>query len=168
MKNVLYFLIGGGLGALAMYFAIKNHYERCSTEEIESVREAFKNRQEELEKYNKEPPVDDLVMRRWDSSVKFVEDVPYVIEPEEFGEMDDYEKILLTYYDGDGVLADDNYDRIDDPDVVVGDAIAEFEDTDVVYVRNDNRKIDYEITLDEREYTEAMKAERPWRHDDEN
>ncbi len=86
---------------------------------------------------------------------------PYVISPEEFGEFDDYEKISLTYY-ADEVLADDNDEIVSES--VVGDALnhfGEFED-DSVFVRCDEKKCDYEILLDQRNFSEAV-GDRPHR-----
>lgn len=101
---------------------------------------------------------------------KLGKEVPYVITPEEFGELYDYEKVSLTYYK-DGVLTDDNDDVIDDVDVVIGvdslDHFGEYED-DSVYVRNDQRMCDYEILLDNRTYSEAMKQEKPYLHQDDD
>ena len=82
------------------------------------------------------------------------EETPYVISPEEFGELDDYEKVSLTYY-ADGYLVEGDLGIIDDVDVVVGpdalDSFGEYEE-DAVYVRNDQHKTDYEILLSEMNY----------------
>lgn len=87
-------------------------------------------------------------------------DKPYVIPPEEFGEMDDYEKISLSYY-ADGVLADDMGELVDDVDDIVGlDSLThfgEYED-DSVFVRNDVRKCDYEILLEPGNYSDLNKS----------
>lgn len=82
---------------------------------------------------------------------------PYVIPPEEFGEFEDYEKISLTYY-ADGVLADDGDEIVDDVEDMVGDALwhfGEYED-DSVFVRCDERKCDYEILLDQRNFSDVV------------
>lgn len=83
----------------------------------------------------------------------------YVITPEEFGEFDDYEKISLSYFD-DQILADENLDIVDDIEETVGiDSLThfgEYED-DSVFVRNDERKCDYEILLDHRDYEDVVK-----------
>ena len=83
---------------------------------------------------------------------------PYVISPEEYGELE-YEEIELTYY-ADGVLADDMNNKIDDVDDVVGldslDQFGEYEE-DSVHVRNDRLKCDFEILLDSRNYTDVIK-----------
>ena len=84
------------------------------------------------------------------------EKIPYVIPPEEFGEFDDYERISLTYY-ADGVLTDENDEIVDDVEEIVGDGLdhfGEYED-DSVFVRCDERKCDYEILLDQRNFSEV-------------
>lgn len=80
---------------------------------------------------------------------------PYLISPDEFGEIWEYEVINLYFY-SDHLLVDDNGDTIDDPINIVGveafnklwDAVAGKEDIDVVYIRNDERKIDIEVLID--------------------
>ena len=86
-------------------------------------------------------------------------DKPYVISPEEFGELEDYDKIGLTYY-ADGALAtDDTNELVDDVDNIVGidslDTFGDYED-DAVHVRNDRLKCDYEILKDVRNYTDTL------------
>lgn len=73
-------------------------------------------------------------------------DLPYVIAPYEFGELDGYAKVSLTYF-ADGILADEYGEEVDDAEEIVGDALShfgEYED-DSVYVRNDAKRCDYEI-----------------------
>lgn len=81
---------------------------------------------------------------------------PYVIDPDEFGEFDDYDKISLTYY-SDGILADDLDELVEDVEEVIGmDSLGhfgEYED-DAVHVRNDRLRADYEILRDSRTYRE--------------
>ena len=80
---------------------------------------------------------------------------PYVISPEEFGDCD-YETVSLTYY-ADKVLTDDMDEPIEDVENTVGsdslNHFGEYED-DSVFVRNDRLKIDYEILLDLRKYSD--------------
>ena len=88
------------------------------------------------------------------------DDRPYVISPDEFGELDDYDLISLTYY-ADEVLADDIDEIVEDVDDVVGlDSLTHFGEyePDSVFVRNDRLKADYEILLDERTYPEAIQG----------
>lgn len=83
---------------------------------------------------------------------------PYVISPDEFGEMEDedYDKVSVTYY-ADGVLADEYDEVVENVDEIVGEEslthFGEYED-DSVFVRNDKLKCDYEILLDQRNYSD--------------
>lgn len=85
---------------------------------------------------------------------------PYVISPQEYGELDDYEQISLTHY-SDGTLADIHDNIIDDVDEIVGADYAshfgEYED-DSVFIRNDAKKCDYEILYDERTWADILES----------
>lgn len=85
---------------------------------------------------------------------------PYVIAPEEFGELYDYDTISLTYFK-DGVLTDSYDEPIEDIDATVGEDFhthfGEYED-DSVFIRNDVRKADYEILYDTRTYASVLEA----------
>ena len=105
---------------------------------------------------NQDEPEDD------ESSVYFVREgaaeEPYTISPEDFGEEDGYDTETLTYYD-DGILADDQDNLIESVDKMVGlESLAkfgEYED-DVVYVRNEQYKCDYEILIDLRRWEDVV------------
>lgn len=90
-----------------------------------------------------------------------IDDEPYVIRPDLFDTLDDYESMTLTYY-ADGVLADMFDVPIDNPDTLVGTDFvdcfnADEVDGDVVYVRNERKKTDFEIIEDLRNYSDMMK-----------
>lgn len=82
---------------------------------------------------------------------------PYVISPLDFGELDDYNQIELTYY-LDGILEDEDYHIVTDADELIGpDALntfGEYED-DSVFVRNERLCTDFQILKDYRTYDEA-------------
>ena len=65
----------------------------------------------------------------------------------------------LSIIQRDGVLADENDEVIEDVEDAVGidslNHFGEYED-DSVFVRNDARKCDYEILLDQRTYSEVV------------
>lgn len=82
---------------------------------------------------------------------------PYVITPDEFGDTG-YETVCLTLY-ADGVITDDFGDMMsdDDIDTLIGrDSLKHMgenpEDPDVLYVRNENEEVDYEIARDVDKY----------------
>ena len=82
---------------------------------------------------------------------------PYVIEPIEFGELDDYKTFELTYYE-DGILEDEDYDIVKNPEEILGPyalgSFGEYED-DSVFVRNERLRADFQILKDYRTYDEA-------------
>lgn len=90
------------------------------------------------------------------------DDVPYVISEEEYMQNDtDYTQISLTFYEGDNVLADDRDDPIPTVDDLVGDNnLLRFgdwsNDPNVVYVRNDVREQEYEITRSQGKFSDEV------------
>ena len=79
---------------------------------------------------------------------------PYVITPDEFGDIYEYDTITLHYF-ADKVLADEDDEIITNVDEIIGrDSLTHFGEyePDSVYVRNDEMKADYEILLDLRNY----------------
>ena len=93
-----------------------------------------------------------------DSSAK-VPDViadPYVISIDDFGQEEGYDTITLTAY-SDGTIANYADDELEDPESTVGeDILSKFGDEDVVYIRNDRLKADFEVVRDNRTYVEVV------------
>lgn len=180
LKYMATFVAGAALGSLATWMFVKKKYERIAQEEIDSVKAVYSKRKPKTEKKDDEDiQVDKKEVAEYEEMIKSTgyskySDIskskvktkaerndlerPYVIRPEEFGELDGYEMISLTHY-SDGVLADDDDQKMadDEIDEVVGadyaEHFGEYED-DSVFVRNDRLKCDYEILLDQRKYSE--------------
>lgn len=98
------------------------------------------------------------------------EQVPYIISNEEFliGEKD-YDQESMTYYEGDGVLADERDQMVPESDEKVGDGnLQRFghgsKDKNMLYVRNDKMELDFEIALSEGEYAKEVMG---FEHSDE-
>ena len=77
---------------------------------------------------------------------------PYVIDPTEYGDFEDYTTICLTHF-ADGVLVDDAGDIMtkEEIDESVGQDYADYFGTysdDLVVIRNDDRCADYHIERD--------------------
>lgn len=84
------------------------------------------------------------------------ESIPYVITEDEFGEFGNEEQTLIYY--SDFVLADEDDDIITDPESVIGEALKEFNEDPLlerVYVRDENKEIDYIILKSEKSYSEV-------------
>ena len=181
ISGFILFAAGAAVGSAATWKIVKTKYERIAQEEIDSVKEAFapknipderiddfekKNDQEMAEYAKTLSDTGYVVTNRLNELERKIEekgepvttDGPYVISPEEFGDLDDYETISLTYY-ADNVLADDMDEIVDDPEEVVGldslERFGEYEE-DSVHVRNDEKHCDYEILRDLRNYADVV------------
>lgn len=116
-------------------------------------------RRKRLREYN------DIIQReKYNSSIEREEhmsmDEPYVITPEEFDEHEDYSTEFLTYY-ANGVLVKDIYDEIvpdrEIPELVGRESLEHFGDyeDELVHVRNDRLKCDFEISIDTKKYIDV-------------
>lgn len=179
------FALGTAFGGVAAWRFARKTYERIAEEEIASVKESYSRREAVMVKPTEETPdAEALAQQPRESVVEYAArlrkegylpkegeekkeekpvsavDAPYVISPEEFGELDGYSEITLTYY-SDGTLTDENDELIDDPEEIVGsdfhNHFGEYEE-DSVHVRNDKLRCDYEILFDQRPYAEVLKA----------
>jgi len=110
---------------------------------------------------NPQPDPEDIGDESWvDAPRSF--DRPYVIDAAEWMLNEtNYDQITLTYWADDDVLADDASHIIFDVDTVVGAANLhrwgfKSEDKDIVYVRNEKMTTDYEITRDDRNFSEVV------------
>lgn len=167
--NVLIFFLGAGVGSLVTWKLVKTKYEQIAQEEIDSVKEVFNKRLEEAEKSTSElktelesvrysSVVSELGYGNSDEDKDYEEDPSvYVISPDEYGDKD-YEEVSLTYYD-DEILAYDNDVVVNNIDELIGldslDRFGEYEDN-MLHVRNDILKKDFEIYLDTRNFADVV------------
>ena len=176
-------VVGVGIGVAGTYSYFKDKYEKLAEEDFNSRRVFDEDKKDEpvepvVEKtadsrtvdkpsiaaysaiLQKEGYVNYSDMQDKKQKQEIAVDRPYVIQPSDFGEFDDYEKISLTYT-ADGVLLDDMNEIVDDIEETVGEDslehFGEYED-DSVYVRNDAKKCDYEILLDQSYYQEIFET----------
>lgn len=188
LRNFFILAVGAAIGSAVTWYIVKTKYEQIANEEIESVKEAFRHKNTEPETGSsvdqKDEHATDPKSEEVDSyctmlntlhytneskatkndEEKGTEEMteknsgPYVITPDEFGNIEEYDAISLNYY-ADGVLADDWDEIIDDIDDVVGEDslnhFGEYEE-DSVFVRNDDRCTDYEILRDLRNYWDVV------------
>lgn len=193
LNNILLFAAGAAVGSLVTWRYFKSKYEVVEDKIEEETEEAEGKYKEEnlggLEsKLNyKKPPLKEYVKMVEDNGYvpkTHMEEVeeeiangewgdkdvyePYIIRPEEYGELHAYETLSLNYY-ADGVLTDELDNPIEDVESLVpadfADHFGEYED-DVVHVRNDNLECDYEILRDLRKFTDVV-GEYPYPTEDE-
>ena len=173
MKGLFIFAAGVVAGAVAGAYLIKDKVMADAKQEIEEVREYYKSKketkkeEEPVEEKQEETKVEDKkeyeeITRNYtnynkasEQPKKIVEDMPYVIDVEEFGELPEYDTATYTYF-ADGVLVDDVDDVIDDPDPIIGlenlKIFEEFPGCSAIYVRNDIWRMDFEVLKDDWEW----------------
>lgn len=195
LNKTFIFIAGAVIGSVVTWKVVKTKYEQIANEEIESVKERFRDREmtvkDVVETCNNEGVNVDISLKDKDidkcndiidkngyrnySTKKYSDNKieekeedeemegPYVISPEEFDESE-YKAETLTYY-ADGILTDLYDNIIDEKDIdgLIGkDSLThfgEFED-DTVFVRNDEKEIDYEVLRDDDEYYDKYPSER--------
>ena len=180
-NNVIMFAAGAILGSVVTWRFIDTKYKRLAHEEIEEVREYYSQKnsnhdeEEATDKVDTNRESKDELEKRpslheYASQLKnfgyhdedkeeeeYDVERPYLISPDEYGDICGYDGIELTYY-ADGVLAEE-LDIVDDIDGTVGEDFAShfgtYED-DAVHIRNDALRCDYEILRDLRKYSDIV------------
>ncbi len=179
IKLLVAFAAGAGCGIFATrsYFASK--YQDIADEEIASMKEVIDRKiaedhmdKEITDQYHKE--VDNYISsvpptkaKPWPKRKEVEEspsefDAPFEINTDEWLEDGYFDKLSLTYYEGDNVLVSDDVETdadgpfADVEDTIGIDIFEEFRSgpEDEIYVRNPNTGIDYMIVKDPRKYNE--------------
>lgn len=90
-----------------------------------------------------------------------------VITPDEFGEMD-YKIVELSYW-ADGIVTDSKNKRIQDVESLLGNTLERFgeHEPDALHVRNDEKKIDFEILRDLKRYSDFFGDDNPHQAEEE-
>lgn len=175
MKNLLIFSAGAVVGSLITWKLIEKKYKDLADEEIESVKETFKNRKEMIVNEQLTIDNDEIDKKIEDLRSRYSVDteehihvepteeehvVPYIIDEDNFGEFPHYGLKYLTYFK-DNVLADEVMSVIDNPDIAIGPEALKLlnKDTDQLYIRDEDNEIDYELTLSDKTYKEECGEE---------
>lgn len=178
LNKILIFAAGAAIGSAVSWKYFKTKYERLAEEEIASVKERFTiKKYEGPNQGSNEEPVEDQTeteKQEYEATLKeegyidysdmatvkkkeVTDDMePYVITPEEFGELDEHETVTVYYY-ADGVVTDIQNNPVNDLENTIGlDSLSHFGEyeADSVFVRNERLKKDYEILLLTKRYTD--------------
>ena len=184
------FVIGAAAGSAVTWYGLKTKYQQYAEEEVNELREYYSSKlanteDEHLEVANdidEEPSPTEIKSNRIEMTKiaerqnysgyfkteadgisedpNILEPRPVVVSPEELEDEPDYEWRDITVY-ADDVVCDDNDDKLDDVENVIGaDSLNHFgEYTEhVVYVRNDRLKCYFEISKDARTYKEVLES----------
>ena len=183
MKGLFIFAAGVVAGAVAGAYLVKDKIMADAKQEIEEVREYYKSKKEsKKEETVEEQPVEEIKEEKEYKTIvensgyvnynkpeqitqhSVLEDEPYSIDPEEFGDKEEegWDTMTLTYF-ADGVLIDDTDEIVDQPDVVVGldnlKIFEEFPDATCVYVRNETWRTDFEILRDDWKWSDLQEPQ---------
>ena len=183
MKGFFIFAAGVVAGAVAGAYLVKDKIMADAKQEIEEVREYYKSKKEsKKEETVEEQPVEEVKEEKEYEEIvvnsgyvnynkpeqiaqhSVLEDEPYSIDPEEFGNREDegWDTMVLTYY-ADGVLTDDVDEVVEQPEVVVGldnlKIFEEFPDATCVYVRNETWRTDFEILRDDWKWSDLQEPQ---------
>lgn len=186
MKGFFIFAAGVVAGAVAGAYLVKDKVMADAKQEIEEVREYYRSKKESKKEETEEVPMDRTVETKCDEKEyeeivvnsgyvnynkpeqiaqhSVLEDTPYAIEPEEFGDKEEegWDTTTLTYF-ADGVLVDDVDEIVEQPDVVVGldnlRIFEEFPDATCVYVRNETWRTDFEILRDDWKWSDLQEPQ---------
>ena len=186
MKGFFIFAAGVVAGAVAGAYLVKDKVMADAKQEIEEVREYYKSKKETKKEETEEVPMDRTVETKCDEKEyeeivvnsgyvnynkpeqitqhSVLEDEPYSIDPEEFGDKEEegWDTMTLTYF-ADGVLVDDTDEIVEQPDVVVGldnlKIFEEFPDATCVYVRNETWRTDFEILKDDWKWSDLQEPQ---------
>ena len=159
MNKLLMFTLGAAAGSLLTWKIVEEKYKKIADEEIQSVKDMYKNRENQIKELKEtkdeyETLVENLSYSNSENDEEYTVKVelgeeviePFVIDPNEFGEMPGYDTESWSYLP-DGVVTDEEGGIVTDYESIIGDVAIHFGeyDDDSVYVRNDNNKCDYEI-----------------------
>lgn len=183
MKGFFIFAAGVVAGAVAGAYLVKDKVMADAKQEIEEVREYYKSKKEsKKEETVEEQPVEEVKEEKEYEEIvvnsgyvnynkpeqivqhSVLEDEPYSIDPEEFGDKEEegWDTMTLTYF-ADGVLIDDTDEIVEQPDVVVGldnlKIFEEFPDATCVYVRNETWRTDFEILRDDWKWSDLQEPQ---------
>lgn len=188
LSSIVIFAAGAAIGSVVTWKIVKTKYERIAQDEIDSVKEVLSRKENkysgpqdsDAEEESEDEDEDKIDVKSYaailaeEGYVNYSDmneekgekapvntNKPYVISPDEFGEMDGYKTVSLSYW-ADNVLTYDRTNKlVEDVDKLIGkDALNHFGDyeNDAVHVRNDDMKCDFEILVDLRRYSDVMKG----------
>ncbi len=184
------FIAGATAGSVVTWYELKTKYRQYIEEEVSELREYYSSKLANKDEKSSEVinDIDDAQSlteiesnriemtkiaehQNYSSYFKtepegisedpnILEPRPVVVSPDELEDEPDYEWREITVY-SDDVVCDDNDDKLDDIENVIGlDSLNRFgEFTEyVVYVRNDRLKCYFEISKDARTYEEVLES----------
>lgn len=159
MDKILSFILGAAVGSLVTYKIVEKKFKNIADEEIESVKEKFKERKEEIEfklecsnKEEKRKEGKQLseifknyknILKEYDGkeadlnedikedvqNIEIEEPEIDIIPSDEFGELDGYDEHFWLLYNND-ILVDEFNKIVNDKELYIGKSLDLFDDDD--------------------------------------
>lgn len=156
VKQVLTFVMGAAVGAIAAINLTKKRFQKVAEDEIVTMKAFYASKKETTEDVSDEKKEYEEAIKMYSAQEEAHE--PEIIDPELFGK-DGNAPLTYTLY-SDGVITDEEDDIVSDVEGVLGTrwkALLPY--TDSVYVRDAEKHIDIEIVTDQCSYAETHPAE---------
>jgi len=168
MKSEVCFFIGLILGCAAGAIVTKivddKKFEDRVADATLEAKEYYKNKfgknEEKVIKKNQSNLPDEMIFfnkkygcsdDETESDSQVSKDI-YEIQPEDYGEDDEFATLSLDYY-LDDILVDENGNVVDHPKEICGDFLDELSgENPTIYIHNDNTKSEYEVCFINSEY----------------
>lgn len=160
IRDILIFGCGFAAGAYLFHWKLKSQYESKYQQEAKELQEHFLKRYAEMDKIIEEKAQKKGVelatgLYKTESDpedIRKPEQAIEIIQPEQFGDEDDYETSFLTYYADDELVFDGETTPVDKNDVsmlIGNEALKHFGEfmPGAIHVRNHNYHKDYEILV---------------------
>lgn len=181
INNILIFTLGAAIGAGVTWKLVKTKYENIAKEEIDEIREYYAKKNSNMDdlacpdKFVESTEAEDNKVRDYNDIIKkegYVDysevkkeekgaveesfEGPVLIPEDEFADNPEYSTETFIYY-ADDVLADQRNNVVNTADEIVGtEYVFAIEDEDVVYIRNDELEMYYEIIKDPGEFKDLF------------
>jgi len=174
-KSFMAFIVGAAAGAGAAWLYAKKYFgqqiddviAKCNAVEAEEQPKINKQEKEDDSEAPAEAEKGSDGLVRYNKAIKEngysdkVAQKPYFISPDEFKDGTMTTAVTWSYFE-DGIVTDEYDNIVDDVEQAIGDLdllVDAFGDEDIAYVRNEDRKCDYEILREGVYYTDPPDAE---------
>lgn len=174
-KTFMAFIVGAAAGAGTAWLYAKKYFGqqiddvivKCNAVEAEEQPKISKQEEKEESETPAEAKKGDDGLVRYNKAIKEneysdkVAQKPYFISPDEFRDGTMITAVTWSYFE-DGVVTDENDNIVDDVEQAIGNLdllVDAFGDEDIAYIRNEDRKCDYEILREGEYYSDPPDAE---------
>lgn len=146
MNNVVIFGFGAVIGSIITLFAVRKYVNQRIADETERIQRECDDEMDERVEKNKQK-----LQADYEEALKQYrdEDKPYRITADEFDNID-FDTESLTLYKNNILVYDTNDEKVDDIDELIGmNNIPDMtkESIEAFYIRNPQKKMDYEINI---------------------